>query len=54
MSIESSSVSARVVRGGSWCSVPQFAQFARVADRNGNSPGFRNSNLGLRLMRRCT
>ena len=51
MSIESSSGSDRVVRGGSWDYDPQFA---RVAYRGSNSPGLRLSYLGFRLMRRCT
>ena len=51
MSIESSSGSDRVVRGGSWDYDPQFA---RVANRNGDAPGRRYSRLGFRLVRRCT
>lgn len=51
MSIESSSGSFRVVRGGCCSLVPQFA---RVADRISFSPGYRDDILGLRLVRRCT
>ena len=40
--------SRRVVRGGSWYSDPQFA---RVARRDGDAPGYRGSNLGVRLLR---
>jgi len=38
----------RVFRGGSWFDSPRFA---RLAYRNGRSPGLRHSNLGLRLAR---
>lgn len=42
-----SSGSYRVIRGGSWrCN----ASDCRVADRGGNSPGFRNGNLGFRVV----
>jgi formylglycine-generating enzyme required for sulfatase activity len=37
----------RVLRGGSWNFVPQYA---RVAFRSGNSPYFRSYNLGVRLV----
>jgi sulfatase modifying factor 1 len=40
--------SRRVIRGGSWCDDPQDA---RVAIRLINSPGFRYSSLGVRLLR---
>ena len=40
--------SSRVRRGGSWHGGPQFA---RVAIRGGNSPGYRNFSLGVRLLR---
>lgn len=36
----------RVNRGGSWISYPEYA---RVANRDGNTPGARNSLLGFRL-----
>ena len=36
----------RVLRGGNWMNHPQYL---RSADRNGNHPGNRNSNIGLRL-----
>ncbi len=38
--------SNRVNRGGSW---NNSAANCRVANRNNNSPGNRNNNLGLRL-----
>ena len=38
--------SRRVSRGGSWIS---NARNCRVSNRNNNSPGNRNDNLGLRL-----
>ena len=38
----------RVVRGGSWYNDPRSA---RVADRYGDTPGYRGSLLGLRLVR---
>ena len=38
----------RVIRGGSWGSGPRIA---RVAYRDRNEPGFRDSNLGLRFVR---
>ena len=41
----------RVIRGGSWDDVPQFA---RVAYRNGRTPDSRYYDLGVRLVRRCT
>ena len=50
MSIESSSVSARVSRGGGWYFVPQIAQVAR---RSGLTSGNREDILGFRLVRRC-
>jgi formylglycine-generating enzyme required for sulfatase activity len=41
-------VASRVVRGGSW----NFsARGARVANRNGSGPGYRDHNLGVRLGR---
>ena len=40
--------SRRVLRGGSWNSVPLSA---RVALRSSGAPGSRNSNLGFRLLR---
>jgi formylglycine-generating enzyme required for sulfatase activity len=40
--------SNRVIRGGSWGSVPQDA---RVAVRDGSTPGDRDFNLGVRLLR---
>jgi formylglycine-generating enzyme required for sulfatase activity len=40
--------SSRVGRGGSWFFGPQFA---RVADRYSNSPGYRGDRLGVRLLR---
>ena len=40
--------SDRVNRGGSWGYVPQFA---RVANRYDFTPGYRGSNLGVRLLR---
>ena len=43
--------SYRVNRGGSW---NHAAQGARVALRNGGVPGYRNDNLGFRLMREIT
>lgn len=39
--------SAHVFRGGSWGLVPQYA---RVARRFYDDPGYRNSYLGLRLV----
>lgn len=39
--------SNRVIRGGSWYYGPQIA---RVAFRGGNSPGFRDRVLGIRLV----
>ena len=38
--------SNRVKRGGSW---NNNAQYCRSANRNNNSPGNRNNNLGFRL-----
>jgi formylglycine-generating enzyme required for sulfatase activity len=38
--------SARVARGGSWC---YDASYARVANRNNNNPDNRNNNIGFRL-----
>jgi formylglycine-generating enzyme required for sulfatase activity len=38
----------RVVRGGSWYNYPRRA---RVADHYGDTPGYRGSLLGLRLVR---
>lgn len=43
--------STRVSRGGSWDRTPQYA---RVAYRNGNTPGYRSSRLGFRLVRIIT
>ena len=40
--------SRRVFRGGSWLYYPQFA---RVANRIFNTPGYRDINLGVRLLR---
>ena len=40
--------SARVVRGGSWISMPRWLRSAR---RDGNSPDERRSNIGFRLAR---
>jgi formylglycine-generating enzyme required for sulfatase activity len=40
--------SNRVARGGSWFLDPQYA---RVAFRSNGAPGFRSSNLGVRLLR---
>ena len=40
--------SYRVFRGGSWC---YAAENCRSADRNRCGPGYRGSNLGLRLVR---
>jgi formylglycine-generating enzyme required for sulfatase activity len=40
--------SYRVYRGGSWYDVPLLA---RVAIRNGSTPGIRGSLLGFRLLR---
>lgn len=42
--------SFRVNRGGSWRSGPLLA---RVAGRYDRTPDFRNSVLGVRLVRRC-
>ncbi len=39
---------ARVYRGGSWINDPLLA---RIANRDGSTPGFRSINLGLRLLR---
>jgi formylglycine-generating enzyme required for sulfatase activity len=39
---------ARVLRGGSWS---DLLDFCRSAYRNNNSPDYRNSNVGLRLVR---
>jgi len=38
----------RVLRGGSWYSVTQAV---RSAFRNGNTPDFRNDDIGFRLAR---
>ena len=43
--------SYRVVRSGSWFSVPRNAQ---VAIYSSDAPGDRGGHLGLRLARRCT
>ena len=40
----------RVLRGGSWLNYPRFA---RVANRNRYTPGYRYNDLGLRLVRRA-
>jgi formylglycine-generating enzyme required for sulfatase activity len=40
--------SDRVSRGGSWDNVPQYA---RVANRDYDTPGYRSSLLGVRLLR---
>ena len=40
--------SYRVIRGGSWFSVPQLC---RVAYRGYNSPDYRSLNVGFRLAR---
>jgi formylglycine-generating enzyme required for sulfatase activity len=40
--------SGRVLRGGSWRLHPQFA---RVADRGDDAPGYRGDFLGVRLLR---
>ena len=42
---------SRVRRGGSWSSV---LQYARVAFRNHDGPGYRDYGLGLRLVRRVS
>lgn len=39
--------SNRVLRGGSW---NNNATNCRVSNRNNNSPGNRNNNLGLRVV----
>ncbi len=41
-----SSGSYRVLRGGSW---PDYAEYCRVADRDGNDPSDGSDNLGFRL-----
>ena len=41
--------SNRVNRGGGWNNF--IARYCRSANRNWNSPGYRNDNLGLRLLR---
>ena len=51
MSIESALGSDRVNRGGSWYYAPQGA---RVAFRNYDTPGYRDFDLGFRLMRRVS
>ena len=43
-----SSGSYRVIRGGSW---NYYAQNLRSANRNGVTPGYRFSGVGLRLVR---
>ena len=43
-----SSGSDRVIRGGSWYN---YAQFLRSASRGNVNPGFRNYDVGLRLVR---
>jgi len=40
--------SSRVLRGGGWLS---GASYARSAGRNGDTPAYRNGNLGFRLVR---
>jgi len=40
--------SYRVIRGGGWYG---YASYCRSAFRNDNSPGYRNSGLGFRLLR---
>jgi formylglycine-generating enzyme required for sulfatase activity len=40
--------SSRVNRGGGWYGVPQYA---RVANRDNFTPGYRDFNLGFRLLR---
>jgi len=40
--------SYRVFRGGSWFSLPWFV---RATDRNYSTAGYRNDNLGFRLVR---
>ena len=42
-----SSGSYRVLRGGSWC---YDAQYCRVSYRSGNSPGYRDSSYGFRVV----
>ena len=44
----SSLARGRVFRGGGWI---DFARFCRSADRSRYSPGFRNFDLGFRLLR---
>ena len=51
MSICPASGFYRGVRGGSWSG---DLQFARVARRDYDPPGFRFSGVGLRLMRRVS
>lgn len=41
----------RVYRGGGWYGDPQFT---RVAFRGNFTPGLRDFDLGVRLVRRCT
>jgi formylglycine-generating enzyme required for sulfatase activity len=43
-----SSGSSRVFRGGSWSN---YGQYCRSARRDGNSPGYRDGHIGLRLKR---
>ena len=45
--VPAASGSLRVSRGGGWYFVPQVA---RVADRGGDTPGYRNGDLGIRLV----
>ena len=40
--------SIRMLRGGGWIG---SAQYCRSADREGSSPGYRSSGIGLRLSR---
>ena len=44
----SSSISRRVVRGGSWS---REARYCRSAERNYNMPGLRHNYIGVRLLR---
>ena len=44
----SGACTSRVIRGGSWYSV---LRYDRAANRNYSAPGYRNNNLGFRLVR---